>query len=194
MYNTPDYYLTKAKQEGYLSRAVYKLIEIDNKFSVFHKNDLVLDLGAYPGSWSQYASERIGSKGRILSIDLKPIKLKLENMMFIQSNINNVDLDSMILSNGFNHFNVVLSDLAPNTTGNKTTDQFRSYELATAALNLTIKYLSKEGIFVCKLFDSQERDNFNSELRIHFRKIKIIRPKATRKNSKELYVVAINKQ
>jgi len=194
MYITPDYYLIKAKQEGYLSRAVYKLIEIDDRFNVFYKNDLVLDLGAHPGSWSQYASEKIGPKGKILSIDLKPIKLNLEKIIFIQSDINNLDLDSMILNSKFDHFNVVLSDLAPSTTGNKTTDQSRSYGLATAALNLTLKYLSKEGIFVCKLFDCPERDEFNSKLKMHFRKIKVIRPKATRKCSKELYLVAMNKQ
>jgi 23S rRNA (uridine2552-2'-O)-methyltransferase len=194
MYNTPDHYLIKAKQEGYLSRAVYKIIEIDNRFSIFHKGSFILDLGCYPGSWSQYISKRIDPKGKILGIDLKPINLNLENMTFIKSDINNLDLDSIILSSGFDHFNVILSDLAPNTSGNKTTDQSRSYELATSALSIAVKYLSKGGIFVCKLFDSQERDNFNSKLSIHFRNTRIIKPRATRKNSKEIYLVAINRK
>src|SRR3954465_9701370 len=125
-YNLKDYYFQKAKSENYAARSIFKLQEIDERFKILKTGYKVLDLGAAPGSWSQYASKKIGPQGRILGIDLTTIQVRLDNAVFIQADINDVNIESLMADHGIvPPFDLVLSDMAPKTTGIKMTDQAR---------------------------------------------------------------------
>src|ERR1700677_3877898 len=127
-YNPKDRFFKKAKEEGYAARSVYKLQELDQKFKLLRAEQTILDLGAAPGSWSQYASQKIGEKGRILGVDLTEVKVSLGNAVFIQADLRDLKLDQVFAENGFqSQFDVVMSDMAPNTTGIKSVDQDRSF-------------------------------------------------------------------
>lgn len=194
-YNPKDYYFKKAKSENYAARSVFKIEEIDKRFRILRGGDKVLDLGAAPGSWSQYASKKIGPKGRLLGIDLQTIQITLPNCAFITADLRDLDLDALLKEKDFHPpFQVVLSDMAPKTTGIKITDQMRSLELCELALSIALKYLSPSGHFVCKLFHSDEFSGFRDLLKTHFEKVEIIRPKSTRKESKEIFFVALKRK
>jgi 23S rRNA (uridine2552-2'-O)-methyltransferase len=190
-YNPKDYYFKKAKEENYAARSVFKLQEIDRRFRILRANQTVLDLGAAPGSWSQYASQKVGRQGRVLGIDLQPIKITLPNSVFLAADLRDLNLDDVFKEYGFAPpFDVVLSDMAPKTTGIKLQDQLRSVELCELALECAEKFLKKGGTFVCKLFHSEEFEGFRKKLKDRFGKIDILRPQSTRKESKEIFFVA----
>lgn len=190
-YNPKDYYFQKAKSENYAARSVFKLQEIDERFHILKGGYKVLDLGAAPGSWSQFASEKIGKQGRVLGIDIQPIKLTLPNCVFITADMRELNLAEVMTQAGITPpFDVVLSDMAPKTTGIRITDQSRSLELCELALQTAEKYLRIRGSFVCKLFHSEEFENFRLELRKRFQRVEVLRPKSTRKESKEIFFIA----
>jgi 23S rRNA (uridine2552-2'-O)-methyltransferase len=194
-YNPRDYYFHKAKKENYAARAVFKLEEIDQRFKILRSGDQVLDLGAAPGSWSQFAAQKVGPKGRVLGIDLQAIKITLPNAWFIQEDMRSADLPQIMSDAGIAPpFHVVLSDMAPKTTGIRLTDQVRSVELCTLALETSHKYLKEGGHFVCKLFHSDEFEDFRNLLRKYFKKVEVLRPKSTRKESKEIFFVCMGYQ
>ncbi|HEY1079742.1 MAG TPA: RlmE family RNA methyltransferase, partial [Bdellovibrio sp.] len=156
-YNPRDHYFRKAKQENFAARSVFKLEEIDQKFKIFKPNQIVLDLGASPGSWSQYASKKVGDKGRVLGVDLSPVNVKMNNAVFIQADLRDLNLEEIFKEHGFvPPFDIVMSDMAPKTTGIRGTDQARSMELCELALDVARRFLKKEGHFVCKLFHSDD--------------------------------------
>lgn len=200
-YKPNDHYAQKARKENFAARSIYKLEEIDNKFKVLHPGDYVMDLGASPGSWSQYAARKIGEKGKILGIDLKPVTIKLSNAVFITGDINEIDFSSILLKNNFNSitqtpqstnqpiFDSIISDMAPNTTGNKFTDQARSYDLCILALETAKKYLKSNGNFVCKIFDGPDAMLFRDDLKKYFNEVHILRPKSTQSSSKEMFMI-----
>lgn len=191
-YNPKDYYFQKAKAENYAARSIFKLQEIDERFKIFKPSYQVLDLGAAPGSWSQYASQKIGKQGRVLGIDLQPIKLTIPNAAFVTADMKQLDLPEVIATHGFTPpFDVVLSDMAPKTTGVRITDQARSLELCELALNTAEKFLKPRGTFVCKLFQGEDFDLFRKMLRERFGRVEILRPKSTRKESKEIFFIAL---
>jgi 23S rRNA (uridine2552-2'-O)-methyltransferase len=191
-YNPKDYYFHKAKTENYVARSVFKLQEMDQKFHLFKPGYHVLDLGAAPGSWSQYASGRIGTAGRVLGIDLQAIALSLPNAVFIRADLNDLPWTSIFESSRMRFpVDVVLSDMAPKTTGIRVTDQARSIQLCQLALEIAIKSLKAQGSFVCKLFHGEDFTTFRTTLQSHFRKVEILRPKSTRKESKEVFFIAI---
>lgn len=190
-YKPNDYYAKKAKEENYAARSVYKLKEIDEKYRIFQNAKQIMDLGASPGSWSQYVSRKLGIQTKILAIDLNPLSQNIPNVTFIQADISKIDIVELVRNNGFTSiFDVVLSDMAPKTTGVKITDQARSYELCVMALQTAIKVLKPKGNFVCKMFDSNEFSNFKQQLQQYFRKVNVLRPKSTRKESKEIFFIA----
>lgn len=191
-YNQKDYFYKKAKKENYAARSIFKLEEIDRRIHLIRLGDQILDLGAAPGSWSQYASEKVGKMGRILGLDLQPIHLTLPNARFLVADILSADLESLMRENGFDPpFDLVLSDMAPKTTGIRTTDQARSLELCEMALEAAKRYLRVDGNFVCKLFHSGDFETFRKTLRTYFKKVEVIRPKSTRKESKEIFLIGI---
>ncbi len=194
-YNPKDYYFNKAKSENYAARSVFKLQEIDEKFRILKNGFKVLDLGAAPGSWSQYASQKVGQAGRVVGIDLQPIKLTLPNAVFYTADMKGFQLEEALKEKQIEcSFDVVLSDMAPKTSGVKITDQARSLELCELALEIARKYLKAGGTFVCKLFHSEDFENYRNQLKLHFNKIEILRPKSTRKESKEIYFIALQHQ
>ncbi len=194
-YNPKDKYFKKAKEEGFAARSVFKLEEIDHKFKIVRLGQTVLDLGASPGSWSQYCSKKIGEKGRILGVDLTLVKVKLPNATFIQADLRDIKLAEIFHEHGFvPPFDLVLSDMAPNTTGIKLTDQMRSLELCEIALNVARQFLKPGGDFVCKLFHSDDFGKIRDEIKKTFSRVEAIRPDSTRRISKEIFLVGIKKK
>ena len=194
-YNPKDHYFKKAKQENFAARSVFKLSEMDERFHILRTGDWVLDLGASPGSWSQYASQKVGGKGRILGIDLSPVTVKLDNALFLQNDIRDVRMQEILQANGFDReFDVVLSDMAPKTTGIKVTDQARSMALCEMAVEIADKYLRKGGQFACKLFHSDDFKELREMLRLRFNRVEAIKPKSTRSMSKEIFLLGLGKK
>ena len=192
MYNRKDHYYKKAKEEGFASRAVYKLEQIQSKFRVIKKGDKVIDLGCAPGGWLQKLSEMVGGKGMVAGIDILPIKIKCpNNVKFVLGDIN----DEAALGATFAELggvaDVVVSDMAPNTSGLAFKDCYLSYELCMMALEVAQKILKENGNFVAKIFQGKELDDFRLELRKYFKKVNTYAPPATREGSKELYLVGI---
>lgn len=194
-YNPKDHYFKKAKEQNFAARSVFKLEEIDLKFKIVHPKQKVLDCGASPGSWSQYCSKKIGPEGRILGIDLSPVEVKLNNAVFIQADLRDLNLAETMKSHGFDPiFDLVLSDMAPKTTGIRMTDQARSMELCELALDLTKKYLKKDGTFVCKLFHSDDFTKLRDLIKNEFQRVEAVKPDSTRKISKEIFLVGLKKK
>jgi 23S rRNA (uridine2552-2'-O)-methyltransferase len=194
-YNPRDRFFHKAKEEGFAARSVFKLEEIDQKFKMFKPGQVVLDLGASPGSWSQYASKKTGSDGKILGVDLTTITIKLPNATFIQADLRDLNLVDIFDQHGFiPPFDIVMSDMAPKTTGIRGTDQARSMELCELALDIARRFLKKDGHFVCKLFHSDEFTKLRDEIKKSFHKCEIVKPESTRKISKEIFLVGLSKK
>ncbi len=195
MYKVKDHFFKKAKHENYAARSAFKLQEIDQKFKVFRPGDVVLDLGAAPGSWSQYAAKRIGEKGRILGLDLKPVTTKVPQALFLVGDIYEVPWEAMLEKHGIcEGFNVVMSDMAPNTTGVKFQDQSRSTELCQKALDLALAHLRTNGCFICKFFHSQDFKALKERIKSAFERFEATRPESTRSNSKEIFLIGIRKK
>jgi 23S rRNA (uridine2552-2'-O)-methyltransferase len=194
-YNPRDHYFRKAKEENFAARSVFKLEEIDKKLRLFKPGQVVLDLGASPGSWSQYSSQKIGDKGRVLGVDLSPVNVKLKNAIFIQADLRDLNLEDIFKEHGFvPPFDLVLSDMAPKTTGIRMTDQARSMELCELALDVARRFLKKDGHFVCKLFHSDDFSKLRDEIKKTFTKFEAVKPDSTRKISKEIFLVGIGKK
>jgi len=191
MYQPQDFFFKKAKKEGYPARSVYKLQEINQKFHIFHQNDIVLDLGCAPGSWLLYIQKVIQPKGRVIGIDKKPISIK-SPAIFIQKDVFQLKPDELrrvLAKEGKDKFDVIVSDLAPSTSGVKELDESRSLELIKRAFSFVPPLLKKEGSFVCKAFESYEVHLFRKEISPYFKRLKIFKPRASRKRSKELYLI-----
>jgi 23S rRNA (uridine2552-2'-O)-methyltransferase len=194
-YNPRDHYFKKAKQENFAARSVFKLEEIDKKFRLFKPGQKVLDLGASPGSWSQYSSKMVGETGHVLGVDLSPVTVKLKNAVFIQADLRDLNLEEIFKEHGFEPpFDLVLSDMAPKTTGIRMTDQARSMELCELALDVARRFLKKDGHFVCKLFHSDDFAKLRNEIKNSFQKFEAVKPDSTRKISKEIFLVGICKK
>ena len=194
-YNPRDHYFKKAKKENFAARSVFKLEEIDQKLKIIKTHQTILDLGASPGSWSQYCSQKIGPQGRVLGVDLSEVKVKLSNATFIQADLRDLHLETIFSEHGFTPpFDVVLSDMAPKTTGIRFTDQARSFELCELALNVARQFLKKDGHFVCKLFHSDDFKKLKEEILKDFTRFEAIKPDSTRKISKEIFLIGLKKK
>jgi len=184
-----EFFTKKAQKEGYPARSVYKLQEIDKKYRIFKKGDRVLDLGCAPGSWLLYISKKVGSRGRVIGVDIEDVKIKKrENMIFIKKDV--MDLEDSDLKKSFEQFQVVVSDLAPSVSGIKSRDVGKSLELCEKALDLAKKVLSSKGVFICKIFEGESTNEFFQKVKNNFAFVKRFRPKAVLKRSKEVYIVA----
>jgi 23S rRNA (uridine2552-2'-O)-methyltransferase len=183
-----DFWTRKAKKEKYPARSVYKLIEVDKKHRLLKPNDHVLDLGASPGSWMKYAAERVGPQGLVLGLDLKPLEIDLApNMRFSQIDLYEADLEHLGVTKPVT---IVLSDLAPSTTGNKVVDQARSAELSEAALEVCQKVLAQGGSFLVKVFQGPDTNEFFKTLRTQFKTVSREKPKSSRRISPEIFLLA----
>ena len=190
-YKTPDVFTREAKKAGFPARSVFKLEEIDRRVQLFKPGMHVLDLGAAPGSWTLYAAEHVGHAGKVLAMDRSPLTVGLPpNATFILG-------DALVLGNEelarFAPYDVVLSDMAPSTTGNKPTDQARSFELFMRGLAIAGTLVRKGGSFVGKIFMSEDLPLARAELRRTFARERLIRPEGTRSVSTELFVVGMER-
>lgn len=189
-FKVKDHYFKKAKKENYLARSIYKLEEIDKKFQVFQSEQSVLDLGYHPGSWTQYASRVVGAKGSVVGIDIKEVNRKLEaipNVSVLQQDINDIKGPGDLGVES--KFDVVISDMAPNTTGIKSVDQARSMNLVEMVFYLLPVLLKTHGNFCIKIFDSHEAQQFIRENKVVFKKTHLLKPKSTRSVSKEFFLI-----
>jgi len=185
-----DHYARRARDEKWLARSVYKLQEIDKKFRLIRKGDRLLDLGCYPGSWSQYVVKMVGPRGDVVGIDLtRTERLSFPNFRFILGNVLSLDLDGLVREIGPR--DAVISDMAPQTTGIRLTDESRSLSLAKRAAEIALVLLKKKGRFVCKVFEGEDLRPFRTEISAHFRQVRVFRPKAVRKGSREVYLVGL---
>ncbi|OFZ78735.1 MAG: 50S rRNA methyltransferase [Bdellovibrionales bacterium RIFOXYD1_FULL_53_11] len=191
-YNPRDYFFKKAKKENYAARSVYKLEELDERFKIIRPGMKILDLGAAPGSWSQYCSKKTGAGGVIMGIDLQRIELTLPNAVFVQADLLSADLPAIMSVHSITPpFDLVLSDMAPKTTGFRDADQARSLELCELALSLALRHLRGGGGFVCKLFHSGGFEGLRNRIKHSFNRVEVLRPKSTRKESKEIFLAGI---
>ena len=185
-----EHFYKEAKKRGYRARSAFKLKQIHKRYHIFSSGDLVIDLGAAPGGWSQVASEIIGEKGTIIAIDLLKIK-PLPNIITIQSDLTQPETLEKIQSHmPFPKANVVLSDLSPDISGNYSVDQARSAWLSTQAFEIAIKLLQNDGIFVCKIFEGEDTQEVISNIKHSFYIVKKFSPSASRKSSSEIYIIA----
>jgi 23S rRNA (uridine2552-2'-O)-methyltransferase len=190
-----DQYFLKAKQNKYPARSVYKLQEADKRFKLLRPGQKVLDLGAAPGSWSLYATQKVGASGMVLALDLKPLGIELPaSGHFVQGDVFDASCAAHdhILSTA--PFDIVLSDMAPQTTGVKFADQARSLELALQALALCEQCLIKGGAFVVKFFEAQEAKELLDQMRGMFSRVQGFKPKSSRSESKEMFYVALGRR
>lgn len=185
-----DIYVKKAKQDGFRARSAYKLMEIQERYKIIKPNMCTVDLGAAPGSWSEYLSHIVDFKGKIFALDILPMQ-SLSGVEFIQGDFT---LDSVVKElelrlNGVK-IDVVLSDMAPNLSGLDIVDQARSINLAQRALNFARIVLKPKGVFLTKIFHGSESEGFLKDLRKYFDEVKVVKPDASRARSKEVYLLA----
>ena len=187
-----DHYFNKAKQERYPARSVYKLKEIEKRFNIFQKGMRVLDLGAAPGSWSIGASEYVGREGIVLGADIQSTETVFPpNVIFMQEDVFNRSEAFEDELDRIGPFDVVISDMAPKTTGHKGTDQARSAVLCEEALYVALRHLITGGSFVVKIFMGPDTQAYQTMLRQNFGKVKSFKPKSSRPESKEIFYVAL---
>lgn len=182
-----DRFGKQARLDGYPARSVYKLEEIDRRTQLLKPGQHVLDLGAAPGSWTLFAAEKVGAKGRVVSIDLQSIDIAVpEHVTLLEGDAREAELDGP--------FDIVLSDMAPKTSGQRAADQYRSYELVMVALEAARKHLKEGGALVAKIFQGAEFEDARSAFRETFEKVRIIRPKAVRDESYEVFLVGLGRK
>ena len=185
-----DEYVKKAQKEGYRCRAVYKLIEIIDNNQIITKGDKVLDLGAAPGGWSQVSAKIVGKNGQVIASDILPIE-EIPGVDFLQGDFTELLVYEELLSmTKGQKMNTVLSDMAPNMSGQLSVDQPKSMYLAELALDMAIKTLTPNGHFIVKVFQGSDFDAYVQIIRQTFKKISIKKPKASRPRSKEVYLLA----
>lgn len=186
-----DHYTRQARKDRWLARSVYKLQEIDRKFRIFSRGSRVLDLGCYPGSWTQYALGKIGPGGRVTGIDLtEPDHLSDARFRFIKADILALEPESLRKNPG--PLNLVMSDLAPRTTGVRDVDAARSMDLVRKASEIALNILLPGGWFICKVLEGGGLKEFRGEVSLHYAQVRVFRTEATRKKSREIYLIAKN--
>ena len=195
MKKVQDHYFKKAKKEGYPARSVYKLEEAQNKHNFLKKGDRVLDLGCQPGSWSLYLAKIVGPAGLVVGVDLQrgkglsaaggaPIRILAADIMAEET--------AAAVAEACQNYSVVVSDMAPRTTGNKWADQQHSLDLARRALELAGLLLQSGGSFYCKVFEGEDFREYVEEVRGLFTRVKIVKPLSSRKESREVFVLGLD--
>jgi len=185
-----DHFGERAKREGYPARSVYKLQEIDRRVQLLRRGQRVLDLGASPGSWTQYAAKRVEREGKVVGIDLNPARIALPpHVTFHALDIYALDARSEL---GAQSFDVVLSDMAPHTSGQRHRDQFGSYELYMRALEIASLVLVPGGSFVGKIFQGPDVEQARTATRERFGTVRFLKPEASRSESYEVFLVGLN--
>ena len=182
-----DIYVRQSKVDGFRARSAYKLIEIDDKFKIFKGGLTVIDIGAAPGSWSQYA-EKISKNGKLISIDLKKME-PIGNSLQIQGDFTEESVQQEIKKNTASKVDVVMSDMAVNTTGIKNIDSIQTGELCKGAMIFAKDLLTENGYFISKIFMGGTFNEIVAEGKKYFKEVKVFKPKSSRKDSKESFII-----
>lgn len=196
-YEPHDHYFEKAKKDGFAARSIYKLEEIDRKLRILRAGARVLDLGAAPGSWMQYAARVVGERGLVVGIDLMAITARLgANTRALRGDAFNLLPDALLepLGGGDAHYDAVLSDMAPATTGDRFVDQQRSADLCLRALEIARCVLRAGGTFVAKALEGESTRVVQAAVRDAFEEMKVVRPDSTRKGSTEVFIVGLRRK
>jgi 23S rRNA (uridine2552-2'-O)-methyltransferase len=183
-----DAYYHRAKKEGYAARSVYKLQEIDRRYKIFRRGQKVLDLGCHPGSWLQYAAQKVGPSGLVVGVDLQPPTVELpKHARFVQSDL--LEIRPEELREFASAYDLALSDAAPKTTGIKGADVIKSLEITTAAVELGLALLKPGGALVAKVFYGKDVDQLIHRVKRAFKMGKAYKPQVTTTGSKEIYLL-----
>ena len=187
-----DIYVKRAKSEGFRARSVYKLMEIDQRYKIIKSGMVIVDLGASPGGWSQYAVQLVGQKGKIFALDILPMQ-PIREVEFIQGDFTEDEIVKSLCDHLYGKkVDVVLSDMAPNLSGVKVVDQMRAVELAKIAFYFAGRVLKPNGTFLIKTFQGGEFEDFLKDLRKVFVEVRVIKPDASRARSSEVFLLARN--
>ncbi|MBF0280777.1 MAG: RlmE family RNA methyltransferase [SAR324 cluster bacterium] len=185
-----DHYFHKAKKDGYAARSAYKLEEMDRRQHLLKKKDRVLDLGCSPGSWLQYTARQVGSEGEVLGIDLSPVKINLPpQVTVLQTDIFEIHFEDRF----FHYFDVILSDMAPKTTGIRTVDAQRAHHLCEHVAHLAVQLLKPGGTLLMKAFQGAPFEGLRKEIQEQFQQVKICKPKSSRQESVEIFLLGKQK-
>ena len=187
-----DKYFLESKAKGFRSRSTFKLEEIDKKINLFKSNVSVLDLGSTPGGWSQYITKKNHKRLNLIANDINFME-NINGVHFIQGDFTKKNIQNLILAkNNDNKFNIILSDISPNKTGNKVTDQYIFYDLVTSILEFSKIALINDGKIIIKVFHGLGFEDFTRDCRETFETVKFFKPNACRKDSKETYMIGQN--
>ena len=181
-----DIFFNMSKAKGFRSRSAFKLIEMNKKFKFFKKNSLVLDLGSSPGGWSQVVSKEI-AKGKILAIDIKSME-KINNVNFIKGDFLDNNMQEKIVLYFNDKIDIILSDMASNTSGNKALDSYRTGELCIFAMSLASKILTKDGVFLSKIFMGSIYNEIRERAKNCFKNVTMYKPLSSKRESREIYI------
>lgn len=189
----PDFYTQKAKKEGYPARSVYKLEEMDQKFQLIRPGMRILDVGASPGSWSLYAIRKLKDTGLLAGVDLKPLNLnrKFPNFAFYQGDIFTEEAGAFLRERG--PYDLLMSDAAPNTSGNRLVDTRKSFDLVELVINLAREQVGRGGSMVVKVFQGGDEDELFERMGQLFERVKRFKPKAVRSESFEIYFIGLDR-
>lgn len=188
----PDRYTHRAKKEGFAARSVYKLEEIDKRLRLLKPGGRVLDLGAAPGSWTQYAGPKVGPKGKVVALDLEPLRVPVPpHVKVLRLDIFATPIEEL---QALGPFDVVLSDMAPHTSGVREADVARSEALVECAVHLAAKLLVPNGNMVAKIFQGSGFEDIRKTMRGFFNEVRVLKPEAIRKESKELYLAGLGRK
>ena len=193
MKQVQDHYFHRAKKDGYPARSVYKLAEAQQKFRLLRAGDRVLDLGCQPGSWSMYAAEQVGGGGLVVGVDLNPGPIRPKRGAPFHFVLGDVTKESVMAKVRAISpvFDVLISDMAPRTTGNRWTDQQQSLRLSREVLRLATELLKPGGNWYCKVFEGEDFKELAEEVRGRFAKMKIFKPKSSRNESREVFLLGL---
>ena len=181
-----DPFFKQSRLQGYKSRSAFKLIEMNKKFNFIKKNSFLLDIGSSPGGWTQVATKKI-SKGKVLSVDIKLME-NIHNSHFIKGDILDPETYLKIKEYFGKKIDIVISDMAANTTGNKNLDSFKTGELCLNAMSIALKILHKDGVFISKVFMGSTFNEIMNKASLCFKKVNKYKPLSSRKESKEIYI------
>lgn len=187
-----DAFFQRAQRENFAARAVYKLQEIDERYRLFRPGQRVLDLGCRPGSWLQYAGQKVGSQGSLTGIDRQPLQVTVKDARILVGDV--FAISGSELRGTLPAFDVVLSDMAPDTTGIRHVDQARSEGLFERAVDLAEELLSPGGHFLGKLFQGPDFQRLRARLQAGFSEVRVVKPDSSRKESIELYLLALRRK
>ena len=189
-----DHFYQLAQKNDLISRAYYKLEEIDKKHQIIKKSSKVLDIGCCPGGWSQYVLNKIGNQS-VVGVDILPIEKKFnDNFIFYNFDLNEFEKISEVFISKNYCFDIIISDIAPNTSGNQFLDQANSYNLSFLSFQFIKSFLKKGGFFLVKNFQGEDTEQLFKEIKFHFNKAMYVKPNASDKKSKEIYILGLEKK